>query len=331
MTQFVSLRPIRQLLALTVLILSGFLLGGCNLPGQKDFSGLQVKTTDSTVAQVYLDGLHLGETPLEKRDIQPGTYSFRLEPNNDQKEPYQTQIHLYPGTLTSVLWNFDGAEPSGSGEILELEPLASQDRVEMSVITVPEGARVSLDETSYGLSPVIVESVTPGEYTLSIQAVGHVQKSLGVSLNTGYRLHVFSRLAKEAAALGNTQSSTGSKLDEKQPNLEEVVSDDEQSTNLLNTELVPTSTPSANPALQRTIPGSETSASTVQTPYVLIEETGTGWLRVRDNASSAGRELTTVDVGKKYGYLSTLNGWYEIEYEPGKTGWVSGQYATIFR
>ena len=64
---------------------------------------------------------------------------------------------------------------------------------------------------------------------------------------------------------------------------------------------------------------------------MVINETGTGWLRVRDQASSAGQEIARVDVGGKYPYRANLQGWYEIEYEPGETGWISGQYAELVR
>lgn len=264
---------------------------------------------DSSVSQVYLDGLHYGQTPFEKRDIRPGTYTLRIEPAEADKKPYETQIHLYPDTLTSVLWSFEGSEPTGTGEILELEPLASQERSELSVITVPEGAKVSLDSKSYGLSPTVVESVSAGQYNLAIEAVAHVKKAISINLQPGYRLHVFSRLAKESDALAVTPDSSAS--GETTPPAE-------------NT-LAPS--PSASPLAMAPSPSPNEPAK----PYVTIRETGTGWLRVRDEAANTGAEVARLDVGNKYPYRSTLNGWYEIEYETGKTGWISGQYADIIR
>jgi N-acetylmuramoyl-L-alanine amidase len=63
----------------------------------------------------------------------------------------------------------------------------------------------------------------------------------------------------------------------------------------------------------------------------VIKETGTGWLRVRDEAAGTGEEVARVDVGQHYKYLSNMEGWLEIEYSPGKTGWISGQFADIVR
>lgn len=303
------------------------MLAGCsNLPWQKQFSGLQVKMTDGTVAQVYLDGLHLGQTPLEKRSIRPGTYTFRLESNDSGKQPYETQIHLYPNTFTSVLWNFRVSEIGGAGDILELEPLASKDRAELSVITVPEGANISLDTTSYGLSPVIVDSVAPGTYDLSIDAVAHVEKAIQVQIQPGSRLHVFSRLAKEAGALG-TESSAGADSGRTAEQGAELSQPEESSGQ--GTAAQPDT--QGAPSARRQLPPENPEPAQLQPPYVVIGSTPTGWLRVRSEPSSSGAEVARVEPEEKYPYKSTENGWYEIEYASGQLGWISGQYADIIR
>ena len=60
---------------------------------------------------------------------------------------------------------------------------------------------------------------------------------------------------------------------------------------------------------------------------VLIKETPTGWLRVRTGPSTAATEAAKVKPGEKYPFLEEKNGWYKIEYQEGKEGWVSGRYA----
>ena len=69
----------------------------------------------------------------------------------------------------------------------------------------------------------------------------------------------------------------------------------------------------------------------VNKPYVLIKPTGTGWLRVRDAASASGSELTKINVGEKFPYLKSDNGWHQIEYAQGKNGWISGQFAEVVK
>lgn len=66
----------------------------------------------------------------------------------------------------------------------------------------------------------------------------------------------------------------------------------------------------------------------VQT-LVEILPTPTGFLRVRDKAGTGGAEVAQVKPGERFLFLDedTSLGWYKIEYEKGKEGWVSSQYA----
>jgi hypothetical protein len=65
------------------------------------------------------------------------------------------------------------------------------------------------------------------------------------------------------------------------------------------------------------------------TDKVEILSTPTGYLRVRKEASTLGDEVGRVEPGKKYNLVSIddKTGWYEIEFEKGKNGWISNQYA----
>ncbi len=71
-----------------------------------------------------------------------------------------------------------------------------------------------------------------------------------------------------------------------------------------------------------------TESATIEKNYIKINETQTGWLRVRDKPSTGGLEVAKVDPGSTYKILTEENGWYQIEYEKGKKGWVSGEYVT---
>lgn len=71
-----------------------------------------------------------------------------------------------------------------------------------------------------------------------------------------------------------------------------------------------------------------TPEATVSQTMVEILETGTGFLRVRSEPSIGASESARVTPGKKYPYLDKDDaGWFKIEYEKGKSGWVSSQYA----
>jgi hypothetical protein len=57
-----------------------------------------------------------------------------------------------------------------------------------------------------------------------------------------------------------------------------------------------------------------------------ILDTPLGYLRVRSSASSQASEIGQVKPTEKYSILETQGGWYKIEYEVGRQGWVSSQY-----
>jgi hypothetical protein len=63
---------------------------------------------------------------------------------------------------------------------------------------------------------------------------------------------------------------------------------------------------------------------------VKILETPTGFLRVREEPNKDSAELGQVDPGKTYKFLDKDkdSGWYKIEFDDGKSGWVSNDYAT---
>lgn len=74
----------------------------------------------------------------------------------------------------------------------------------------------------------------------------------------------------------------------------------------------------------------ETTEEGLNKPYVTILDTPTGWLRVRLEPSTAASEAAKVDPGKNFSFLGEEAGWYQIEYEEGKKGWISGKYAEKF-
>lgn len=60
---------------------------------------------------------------------------------------------------------------------------------------------------------------------------------------------------------------------------------------------------------------------------VIIKETETGWLRVRESSSSASREVMRINPGETYELLDEGNGWYKISLDEEASGWISARYA----
>lgn len=79
-------------------------------------------------------------------------------------------------------------------------------------------------------------------------------------------------------------------------------------------------------ATQSAVPVSSSSA-TLPVAKVIILDTPTGFLRVRDQASLGGAEIAQVKPGETYQLLSEQTGWFQIKLTNGQSGWISNQYA----
>ena len=86
----------------------------------------------------------------------------------------------------------------------------------------------------------------------------------------------------------------------------------------------PTPEPSASPSAKMT---------TFKKPYIQIKETPTGFLRVRQAASTGAKEIGRINPGETYPLLDQTTGWYEISVDFAATasGWISAQYADLFK
>lgn len=69
----------------------------------------------------------------------------------------------------------------------------------------------------------------------------------------------------------------------------------------------------------------ETPAIT-QTPEVIVKQTPTGFLRVRDKASLSGKEIAQVKPGDSLVLLEELEGWDRVRLSNGTEGFVSSSY-----
>lgn len=77
---------------------------------------------------------------------------------------------------------------------------------------------------------------------------------------------------------------------------------------------------------------SEADLTTISAPVitqaaeVVVKQTPTGFLRVRDQASLNGKEISRVDVGEKLVLLEELDGWDKVRLPDGTEGFVSSTY-----
>ena len=75
-----------------------------------------------------------------------------------------------------------------------------------------------------------------------------------------------------------------------------------------------------------------TPSTAPERPYVEILDTPTGWLRVRKEPNTQAAEITKVNPKETYKFSeANETGWYKIELPDGQEGWISGQYAKLYR
>ena len=78
---------------------------------------------------------------------------------------------------------------------------------------------------------------------------------------------------------------------------------------------------------EESIENTEINLSTEENEKVIIKETETGWLKVRDTNSLQGKEMAKIKPGGEYPLLDEANDWYKIDLGTSGTGWISATYA----
>lgn len=281
------------------LVLSfAFLLAGCSIPflgGKK--SGLKITTTPP--ATVILDGKQVGQTPFDQSNLKPKSYKLQLIPQSGQ--PWETTVTLYDNLQAVVERIFGQSDQESEGAVMELEPWNNKSESQLSVITIPDPATVRIDGQPRGFAPLTIALGAEGNHEVVVSSAGYNEKKAPLSVPKGYKLHLTVQLSRTL-------------LPEPTPAPKE--------------EATPSATPT--PSKGAKAKGTPTPA---ERPYVEILQTPTGWLRVRsDPSTGTDNEIAKVNPGETYKFLkANESGWYQIALNDGREGWISGQYAKLFR
>ncbi len=291
---------------LLTIFFAALLLGGCT---PKDLfvkppAGLEISTNPPST--VFINDENKGETPYSDKNLKPGTYNVKLVPSSgDNLSPYETKLALTSKASTVISRNFMPSDFDSSGYILQLLEDPSGGTF-LSVISDPDTINVVIDDKPSGFTPLSKLDTTPGSHFLKVTSPGYVEQTLGVNAVKGYNLIVNFKLAAQSITLNSPTTATPSALPAQAGSL------------------APLGTPPAST--------SSSQVDTMPKPYVVVGETGTGWLRIRKEASGTSEELGKANTGEKLKYLgeSTELGWFKIEFES-QIGWVSGKYVTLVK
>lgn len=147
--------------------------------------------SDPIGAYIYLDSIYQGRTSPEGFviiGVSPGTHTVTLK------------LDGYKDAVTSV--NVNSGQQSTVRSTLQT-PGANTGSVE--VTSDPSGAEVYLNNAYKGVSPLTLNDLAPGSYTVAIKHNGYVDWTTTATVNTGTTTPVSAQLA----AVPPTQKSPG--------------------------------------------------------------------------------------------------------------------------
>lgn len=290
-----------------ILSLFSILLSGCTLPFGKK-AGLTINSQPQS--EVILNGQVVGKTPFTLESTKPGQNTVRLVVSDQSLAPYETKVNLVPGTKTILTWEFGADNTQSSGYSLSFEKITSKNGAELSVISLPTSASVTVDGRPEGFTPYQSNSLTPGSHSITISSPGYQDKLIKVNLYQGFKTVINTQLAMQQAIINLTPTP------EATPSVTPSVS----------------LAPSVKPTGITPLPKQSSDSAVVSKPYVEILDTPTGWLKVRKEANTQGEELARVNPGDKFAYQeASATGWFKIEYQKSLYGYVSSQYAKLVK
>jgi hypothetical protein len=262
----------------------------------------ELRVDSQPVATIFLDNKNIGKTPYKDKVI-AGEYTVKLVPETTttQLTSWQGKIVVGQNLLTYVNANLSESELTTAIDVVWLEKITSK-QSELSVTTNPDGATVLVDDVSRGVTPLSLQDIAPGDHSVSVTSVGFLTRSLKIKTTPGYRLIADLKLALSGATPTPEASPTGSPAPSGKT----------------------TPTPKLSPT--KTATGSAGLMPDPPKPFVLVKDTPTGFLRVREEPSTGATEAGRVNPGEKYTIVDTKSGWYQIKYDGTNSGWVSGQY-----
>ena len=255
----------------------------------------ELRVDSQPEATVFLNDKNIGRTPY--RDKQPtGDYTIKLVPDSatTQLTSWEGSISVGQNLLTYVNANISDSDLTTAVDVVWLQKITSSGS-EFSVTTSPDGATVLVDDVVKGVTPLTLSDIIPGDHTVSITNTGFLSRTLQIKTTAGYRLIANLKLALSPGSPTPTASPTATA-----------------------TTTGTSGTPSAS--------SSASQKPNPPTPYVVIKDTPTGFLRVRMDASTTATEAARVNPGDKFHVEDSQSGWYEIKYDGTNMGWVSAQY-----
>ncbi len=281
-----------------VIATSTFLLAGCDVLNRKNVAGLQVITNDAN-SSLFLDGQYLDKTPYINKTIQPGEYTLKIQPDDQELISYETQISLHKNTLTVVTWKPGNSSEKSGGIIYEMEAIKSN-QGELSFITIPNNSIIKFDQGEQQFSPLIIKDIEPGHHQFEMSLPSYEKQQHTINVIKGYRINITAKLAKskppEDTVFNETSDST------------------------VKNKIIENNTQATQSA--------STSAKSITIKPTGFYQDKVEVLKVRAAASSTAKIVGYARAGQNYPYLGSNQEWYQIKLAKIQ-GWVSSKYAQL--
>lgn len=291
-----------------LLTVVGITASGCGIDQKRQRAGLLITTVDATAA-AYLNDTYLNKTPLIEKDLKPGTFTVRLVADDTSLVPFEDQVTLTAGTLTTLTWKPATSAELASSVLYQLEPLeetgpfwkkwlpsdSEEATGELKVISVPDSAIIRLDEQDdRQFAPFVFSPLPAGQINLSVFLPSYETHQHTLDIQPGYRTTAVFKLAK---------------------NPPDTVVESE-----------PASPSATSPTASISATASERSVVIQKTGYF---ENNVEVLRVRASPDASAITIGMAPVGVRLPYRDAQQtGWYGVRF--GDTpGWVSQTYAVL--
>ncbi len=278
------------LLLILVVLFVGFVGVRFFLLDKKNETG-QLKIISSPTTSVFINNVAVGKTPFYDK-YKTGDYILKLIPEGTATDTasWQGKIYVYKNSLTYVNRELGNSDISSAGEILTVT------KMEKTPKKSNQGELYVETEPQGAI--VYLDNDEKGVAPLILEEVIHGEHELSVFL-PGF-LRRTQKINIEAGYRVNVSFKLA--IDPQAKSL---------SSSKITEDKIATE-----------------SAETVSgTTKVIIKDTPTGWLRVREEPTINASESARVNPGDTFDLLEEKDNWYKIEYEKDKTGWISAEYA----
>ncbi|OGK17220.1 hypothetical protein A2774_02360 [Candidatus Roizmanbacteria bacterium RIFCSPHIGHO2_01_FULL_39_12c] len=280
-----------KLILLTILLLgfAGYVAVRFFILDSQNVYG-RIKVVSSPVSSVFIDNLAIGKTPYEQK-YKIGEYMLKLIPEGTATDTasWQEKINIYKNSLTYVNRELGSTDLTSAGEIFTTSKMEKPPKD-------PNHGEIYIETEPQG-AIVYLDNDEKGIASLIMSDV----------LKGDHELTVF--LPKFLRRTQKINVDAGFRV------------------NAMFKLAIDQSAQGATEQAGKTEESKQATESATTKTTILIKDTETGFLRVREGPTTSASESARVSPGADFELLDEQNGWYKIEYEKGKEGWVSSQYA----